>query len=59
MAEPFIGQRVLVTLKVPEGRQVEGVVAQVLTDTSTLVLRNGKLCVQVQCIAYHQSCLPI
>jgi hypothetical protein len=43
MAAAFIGQKVLVTLKVPEGRQVEGMVAQVLTDSATLVLRNGAL----------------
>jgi len=42
MTEAFIGQNVLITLKVPQGRTVEGVVSQVVPETSTLILRDGK-----------------
>jgi hypothetical protein len=41
MTEAFIGQNVLIALKVPSGRTVEGQVSQVIPDTHTLVLRNG------------------
>ena len=41
MTEAFIGQNVLITLKVPQGRTVEGVVSQVVPETATLILRNG------------------
>lgn len=44
MAHEFIGKNVLVTLKNPAGRAVQGVVAQVITDAvlPQLVLKNGK-----------------
>ena len=44
MAQEFVGKRVLVTLKFPAGRVVEGTVAQVLTESANpqLVLQHGK-----------------
>jgi enhancer of mRNA-decapping protein 3 len=41
MTEAFIGQKVAITFKVPQGRVVEGVVSQVIPDSATLVLTNA------------------
>jgi ribosomal protein L35AE/L33A len=37
---PYVGKRVLITIK-PDGRIVEGLVAQVRTEESMVVLNHG------------------
>ncbi len=41
MADAFIGHNIVVSLNVPKGRAIQGVVAEVQSQPATLILHNG------------------
>jgi hypothetical protein len=42
MADTFVGHNIIVSLNRPQGRAIQGVVAEVDSLSSTLILHNGK-----------------